>query len=116
MVEPLFWARQRENHTLLRLIDSKVDRVLSILQSPASPTSSLHPTATPTTAPTPGIVQSFLQRIGGKLMDYLKREALSWVLWGIVRIVVWVSSLPVGWLAWTKVLRPYLESAMRFIW
>lgn len=113
MVEPLFWARQRENHTLLRLIDSKVDRILSAMPTQASPTSS----STPPSAPTaPGVVQSFLQRLVGKGVEYMKREALSWALWGVVRIVVWVSSLPVGWLAWIKVIRPYLESAMRFIW
>mgnify|MGYP001562467373 CR=1 FL=1 len=106
-IEATYWARQRENHALLReallllrFIASKLDTTPPI---PTSPPSSKSPTATPSIIP-----PSSMRRMAEKVMDKMGREAIiSVLMWGAGKLAMWALTYVLPAVAgWLMLVRP----------
>ena len=89
--DPLFWARQRENHLLLKLLNAKADRILAAVEVPTIPTSRRSASGA-TVMPTATWWRSAsLKRVGVRI--------LQWALGRLAELLL-PSLLVIAGLAW----------------
>ena len=110
-IEAIHWLRQREIHTLLCLIDSKIDRLLVTGGCPM-------PTSPPSSSSRTGMPSRIRSNSWERLAAKMQREALSsLIMWVAGKLGSWLLTLTIpalltfGALAW-KWLGPFLKWVM----
>lgn len=101
-IEAIYWLRQRESHTLLRLIDSKIDRLL--LATGGCPM----PTSPPSSPSRTGMrsrirLRSWGERMVGKLGKEAFVSIAMWVGGRIANSYIVPGLLFLGGLIWAWV-------------